>query len=444
MRQQRGVGGHYRDDRPHPLGQVTPRQRDHARVEVSPHREPVDDQPAPRTVVGLHQHADRVAAQIASCDAGHVAEHVAGHVASCDVGRDAGCDAGCDASRDAGSVAGRIAGRDAGSDAGRVAARPANDPRRGPDAALEAVTDHAGPAAHVALGHRARSRPLQSGPNVTCPDVRAIDVVQQPVPGLGHHRQRPPVRARPLRPLHLYEGIPHHPHGVRVREGDRGGQQPGLLDPVAAGHLTVAVESMDASEHRVQGNRLGPGHHHRHAGANRPLPHHQRTLAGNVGHMADRHPGHVHNGVQRPGPPRGHEQSDVACSHLSAWKGLPCHRGWLSGVTAGCDRRLCVWREATESHLPDETSVSRPAGVNIGRANPGDPSPGPARPDSRGATPGGKANEPTIGPQAPDSPFGPDLTPSGLPAPALLSACPTGHRPGPRRRGRTRTMNRYP
>ena len=193
VRQERRVRGDHRDDRPHSFGQVAPRQGNHAAVEVPTDRIPVDDEPPTGTVVGLDENSERVGGH------GRVRRSVPGSVLAC------------------------VAG------AGPTFAPALNstdDPRRRADTALETVADHSCSAADVALGDGTGTRPIESRPHVAGRDMGSVDVVEQPVPCLGHDGQRPPVRSRPVRPLDLHEGVAHHPHRVRVREGDRRGQQP--------------------------------------------------------------------------------------------------------------------------------------------------------------------------------------------------------------------------
>ena len=59
------------------------------------------------------------------------------------------------------------------------------------DAALEAVADHAGAAADVALGDGPARGVRKGRVEVLGADVLAVDVVEPAVPGLAHHRQRP-------------------------------------------------------------------------------------------------------------------------------------------------------------------------------------------------------------------------------------------------------------
>ena len=84
-------------------------------------------------------------------------------------------------------------------------------------------------------------------------DVETVDVVEVAVPGLGHHRQRPPV-ARCIRATGTHalgdHRIAHHADAVRVGQHHRAFQLAGFLEPCRAGHLAVAVEREPRAEHR--------------------------------------------------------------------------------------------------------------------------------------------------------------------------------------------------
>ncbi len=85
-------------------------------------------------------------------------------------------------------------------------------------------------------------------------DVKAVGVVEKTVPGLGDHRQRPPVAGG------VGVSLGHSPRDHRVAgDADAVGvgdhhwtlEEPRLVDPGRAGHLAVAVEREPAREHRV-------------------------------------------------------------------------------------------------------------------------------------------------------------------------------------------------
>src|SRR5262249_17001188 len=117
-------------------------------------------------------------------------------------------------------------------------------PRGGADPALEAVADHAGAAANHAFLHGPRARSVERLEHVLGLDVEAVDVVQPAVPGLGHHRQRPPGPGLVLLTLLHAPGddrIAHHAHAVSVGDHHRAFEEPGLVHPGGTGHLAVAV-----------------------------------------------------------------------------------------------------------------------------------------------------------------------------------------------------------
>lgn len=169
----------------------------------------------------------------------------------------------------------------------RVVAR---HPGRGADAALEAVADHPGAAAHRPFRHRPGSGARIGRAHVRGGDVPAVDVVEQPVPGLGDHRQRPGALPAPA-DLHLDQRVAHDAHGERVRQADRRVQHPEVMQVRQAGHLAVAVEPVEPGVDRlvVGVARVRPDHGH--PGARGPF--------GDRG-MPDQHPGHIGDRIVRP------------------------------------------------------------------------------------------------------------------------------------------------
>ena len=131
----------------------------------APDRGARDGQPLAPAVVGLHEHADRVAAVLV-----------------------------------------------------------ADDARGGADPALEAVADHPGAAADRALLDRPAARLRERLVDVLRTHVEAVDVVEQAVPGLADHRQRPVQRvvlaARPHR--RGDQRIAHDADAVRVGDARSG------------------------------------------------------------------------------------------------------------------------------------------------------------------------------------------------------------------------------
>ena len=122
--------------------------------------------------------------------------------------------------------------------------------RRGADAALEAVADHPGAAADVALGDGPAARAVERREHVLGLHVEAVDVVEQAVVGLGHDRQAPGLQARP-RHLPLEDRVAHDADAVRVGDRDRALEEAALLEPRRPGHLAVAVEREPGAEHGI-------------------------------------------------------------------------------------------------------------------------------------------------------------------------------------------------
>src|SRR5262249_7235313 len=116
------------------------------------------------------------------------------------------------------------------------------------DAALEAVADHPGAAADVALGDRAPACRVERGEDVLRRHMLALDVVEPAVVRLADGRHRP-VRAlaRGAR-LVRHDRVPHDADAVGVRDRDRRREQPALADPLEPRELAVAVERERAGE----------------------------------------------------------------------------------------------------------------------------------------------------------------------------------------------------
>ncbi len=126
--------------------------------------------------------------------------------------------------------------------------------RAGP--AFELVTDHPGAAADVAFGDGAGRRLVEGTDRVLRRHVKAVDVVQVPVVGLGDHRVRVVLVEEALGNLPPDDRVPHDADAVRVRDEDRSFEEPGLVEPVGAGHLAVAVQREPAAEDRNPGGGL--------------------------------------------------------------------------------------------------------------------------------------------------------------------------------------------
>ena len=91
-----------------------------------------------------------------------------------------------------------------------------------------------------------------------------------------------------------------------VGDGDRSAQQAALGQPVAAGHLAVAVQAVHRAVAELVALVRGPGMHHRHAGACHP------RLVVHHGAVPHRHAHHVGDGVGGPGGQGADREPEVA------------------------------------------------------------------------------------------------------------------------------------
>ena len=186
-------------------------------------------------------------------------------------------------------------------DAHRVVRPAGPDPARGgADSRLELEGAHPGAASYRPLLDRPSAGGIERGEHVLAADVEPGDVVQEPVPGLGDHRERPGAKTE----VRLGPGdrrLVDRADAVGVRDEHRPLQDPPVADPGRAGHLAVPVEGEPVGEHP------DPAHpaarqHRGDPGPDRPLLPQDRG----VSHLQ---PGNVGDGVQRAGVAlEGHSQ----------------------------------------------------------------------------------------------------------------------------------------
>ena len=176
-------------------------------------------------------------------------------------------------------------------DAHRVVRPAGPDPARGgADSRLELEGAHSGAASHRPLLDRSAAGGVQRGEHVLAADVEAGDVVQESVPGLGDHRQRPGAKTE----VRLGPGdrrLVDRADAVGVRDEHRPLQDPPVADPGGSGHLSVPVQGEPVGEH--SGLAHPPTRQHRgDPGPDRPL----LPEDGRVSHFQS---GNVGDGVQR-------------------------------------------------------------------------------------------------------------------------------------------------
>src|SRR5260221_3685683 len=217
-----------------------------------------------------------------------------------------------------------------------------DDPRCGPDPALELVTDHAGPAADVALGNRAARGRRERLVDMFGADVLAVDVIEPSVPRLAGHGEGPirgALEARAGRDVD--ERIPNRPDRMRVREPDRTVEQPRLTDPLQAGELAVAVERVRSGKDWLRRDVAVVGNDDRYAGPDRPFADDERPIPADDRRVADTDAGDVGDGVPGAGLALADDDSEVARPNahrvrVVARAGPPA-RGPVSVADAGRD-----------------------------------------------------------------------------------------------------------
>ena len=132
--------------------------------------------------------------------------------------------------------------------------------------------------------------------------MEAVDVVEEPVIGLGRHRQREIVVVafgeKIYGPLDRY--ISGNAAGMGVGDGDRQRHLAGFLDVMGAAQLAIAIEAEKAGEQRLIDLGKRSRHDCGHAGANRTRALLERAVAFNDRAIADRDARHIGDGVERP------------------------------------------------------------------------------------------------------------------------------------------------
>ena len=115
------------------------------------------------------------------------------------------------------------------------------------------MADHAAAASDGAFGYRAALGRMQRLGHMLTVYMEAVDVVEQAVEGLQHHRHVP-VEASVIRLLFTiqhHQRITHHAQAMGVGEGDGARQKPSFANPFQAGGVAVAVQHMYAGKARL-------------------------------------------------------------------------------------------------------------------------------------------------------------------------------------------------
>ncbi len=172
-----------------------------------------------------------------------------------------------------------------------------------------------------------------------------VDVVEVPVPGFRTYRQQP----LPGQQRMVFVDPLDHP-GVAGADGMGVGDRDGhrefadFVDPVHAGHLTVAIEAVTACCTWLSDLIPATRQDRRHAGPDRAPSRREGAVAFDQGGVADLHAGYIGDGVERAG---GAPQVDAEVAGAGAVRShllffLVDLAGWLS--TSGCVHMGMSWQ----------------------------------------------------------------------------------------------------
>ena len=176
------------------------------------------------------------------------------------------------------------------------------------------------------------------------------------------------------------EGVADHPDAVRVGDRDRRRQEPGLADPLQAGHLAVAVEPVATGEDGFASVLGAARDDDRDAGPDRASPDHERAVAVDDRGVADAHARHVRDGIAGAGLPAPDDDPEVSRPHrrmLAAPLGPRSAR--YGNVPHRAHAPMARWRP------PEGRAVSSPGDPRptVQRTAPAPPAPGPDRGGAR-------------------------------------------------------------
>ncbi len=166
-------------------------------------------------------------------------------------------------------------------------------------------------------------------------DVRAVDVVEVAVPGLGDDGEQPALgEVAVAGDGPVDDAAVHGADGVGVGQPDGQGERAGLVQPGGAGHLAVAVEAVPPGGDRDSGLVLAEGVHDGDPGAHRPGAGGERPVPFDDRVVADLDAGHVGDGVPAAGFTVEGDAQAAGAGFARGGVGLRVH-AWTSSSTPG-------------------------------------------------------------------------------------------------------------
>ena len=153
--------------------------------------------------------------------------------------------------------------------------------------------------------------------------MKAVDVVEQPVPRLADHGQGPVRRPEGQHPDGVADDpVADDPDRMGVRDPDRAREMAGFADPLETGQLAIAIEGVAAGE-----DRLGPRvavvrDDHRDAGPDGTGPDGEWPVAADDRGMTDTDTRDIGDRVERTGPPTTDDDPEIPRSHQDSYLDL--------------------------------------------------------------------------------------------------------------------------
>jgi hypothetical protein len=133
-------------------------------------------------------------------------------------------------------------------------------------------------------------------------DVKAVDVVEPTIVGLGNNWQPPRLHSR-FPDLPLQNRVAHDTNAVRVRDRNGSLEDAGLLKPRGPGHLAIPVQREPRTEDGIR-VRLAARMNDGDARSDGPLANHELPTSGDQCGVTYLHTRYVGDRVERTsGPP---------------------------------------------------------------------------------------------------------------------------------------------
>ena len=131
--------------------------------------------------------------------------------------------------------------------------------------------------------------------------METIDIVEPAVPGLGHHRQAPPITGligRTVLDAPGNRGIARHADTVRIRNHHRALQESALCHPMRASHFAVAIQAEEIGVDRIVERFMTARDDRGHTSPHRALAGRELSFAADQSGVTDFHSSHVSDGVE--------------------------------------------------------------------------------------------------------------------------------------------------